>query len=112
MAADSITRAHGSAGAYLLCSTPRTGSTLLCELLESTGVAGHPASYFRKPDEDAFAAQWVIPSPSDGASGYAAFLKAALAAGTTGNGVFAARIMWGTLDVLVERLGAMFPGIA
>jgi trehalose 2-sulfotransferase len=108
-AGSSSTGAHGTAGAYLLCSTPRTGSTLLCGLLESTGVAGHPASYFRRPDEDAFAAQWVIPSPSDGASSYAAFLKAALAAGTTDNGVFAARIMWGTLHELVGRLRTMFP---
>ena len=32
-----FTGAYGSAGAYLLCSTPRTGSTLLCGLLESHG---------------------------------------------------------------------------
>ena len=107
-----ITGAHGSAGSYLLCSTPRTGSTLLCGLLESTGVAGHPASYFRRPDEDAFAAQWAIPRPSDGVSSYADFLEAALSAGTTDNGVFAARIMWGTLDELVERMGTVFPEFA
>ena len=107
-----ITGAYGCTGAYLLCSTPRTGSTLLCGLLESTGVAGHPASYFRLPDQDAFAAQWVIPSPSDGASSYADFLGAALAAGTTDNGVFGARIMWGTLDELVGRLRTVFPDLA
>jgi LPS sulfotransferase NodH len=107
-----ITGAYGCTGAYLLCSTPRTGSTLLCGLLESTGVAGHPASYFRRPDQDAFAAQWVIPSPSDAGSGYADFLEAALAAGTTDNGVFGARIMWGTLDELVGRLCTVFPDIA
>jgi len=32
--------------AYLVCSTPRSGSTLLCELLKSTGVAGRPDEYF------------------------------------------------------------------
>jgi len=31
---------------YLVCATARSGSTLLCGLLESSGVAGHPASYF------------------------------------------------------------------
>jgi LPS sulfotransferase NodH len=45
-------------------------------------------------------------------SNYARFLEAALSAGTTDNGVFAARIMWGTLDELVERLGTMFPDLA
>jgi trehalose 2-sulfotransferase len=107
-----ITDAHGRTGAYLLCGTPRTGSTLLCGLLESTGVAGHPASYFRRTDEEAFATQWDIPRPSDGGPSYAGFLEAALAAGTTDNGVFAARIMWGTLDELVGRLRTMFPDLA
>src|SRR3954447_11167479 len=32
--------------AYLVCATPRSGSTLLCELLKSTGLAGRPAEYF------------------------------------------------------------------
>ena len=107
-----IAGTHGQTGAYLLCGTPRTGSTLLCGLLESTGVAGHPESYFRKPDEDAFAAQWAIPRLSDGDFSYADFLKAALAAGTTDNGVFAARIMWGTLDELVGRLRTMYSDCA
>ncbi len=40
---------------YVLCGTPRTGSTLLCSLLCSTGVLGRPESYFREPDEVAWA---------------------------------------------------------
>lgn len=35
---------------------------------------------------------------------YSEFVRAALAAGRTGNRIFAARIMWGTLDRLVDRL--------
>ena len=31
---------------YLVCATPRTGSTLLCEALISTGLGGHPREYF------------------------------------------------------------------
>src|SRR3954470_5825583 len=31
---------------YLVCATPRSGSTLLCHLLDQTGVAGHPEEYF------------------------------------------------------------------
>src|SRR3712207_7978474 len=31
---------------YLVCATPRSGSTLLCHLLEQTGVAGRPEEYF------------------------------------------------------------------
>ncbi|HMF66717.1 MAG TPA: Stf0 family sulfotransferase, partial [Phyllobacterium sp.] len=36
-----------AARSYVICGTPRSGSTLLCDLLESTGIAGRPASYFR-----------------------------------------------------------------
>src|SRR4051795_11891381 len=31
---------------YLVCATPRSGSTLLCESLAATGVAGHPDEFF------------------------------------------------------------------
>ena len=32
---------------YLICSTPRSGSTLLCEALTNTGVAGRPEEYYQ-----------------------------------------------------------------
>ncbi|MBY5933463.1 Stf0 sulfotransferase family protein [Tateyamaria omphalii] len=35
--------------AYILCTSPRSGSTLLCALLRDSGVAGHPKSYFHRP---------------------------------------------------------------
>src|SRR5438046_662736 len=31
---------------YLVCATPRSGSTLLCEALANTGIAGNPKEYF------------------------------------------------------------------
>jgi LPS sulfotransferase NodH len=96
----------------LICATPRTGSSLLCGLLESTGVAGRPQSYFRQPDEQSWAAQWGIVRSSDGAFSYTDYLQAALATGRTENGVFAARIMWGTLGEVVDKLAAVHPGLA
>jgi trehalose 2-sulfotransferase len=33
---------------YLICTTPRSGSTLLCELLAATGIAGRPDEYFQQ----------------------------------------------------------------
>jgi trehalose 2-sulfotransferase len=98
--------------AYLICATPRTGSSLLCGLLNSTGVAGHPESYFREPDEQEFATRWGIASPADGTFGYAGYVHAAIATGSTGNGVFAARIMWGTLDEVVAKLARVYPAFA
>ena len=34
---------------YIICTSPRSGSTLLCKLLEATGVAGVPGSHFHDP---------------------------------------------------------------
>jgi trehalose 2-sulfotransferase len=31
---------------YLICATPRSGSTMLCDALEGTGIAGRPAEHF------------------------------------------------------------------
>ena len=31
---------------YMLCTSPRSGSTLMCRMLHDTGVAGRPLSYF------------------------------------------------------------------
>ena len=93
-----------AATSYLICATPRSGSTLLCGLLASTEVAGRPESYFRAPDQQSWADRWTVSRRADGSIDYRAFVRAARAAGSTPNGVFAARIMWGTLDDLVAQL--------
>jgi trehalose 2-sulfotransferase len=101
-----------SAGSYFICGTPRTGSTLLCGLLRSTGIAGRPESYFRQPDQQAWANRWRIPRGSDGFFDYRDYLRAAIAEGSTDNGVFGARLMWGTLDEVVAKLGVAYPQLA
>jgi len=98
--------------AYFICGTPRTGSSLLLGLLGSTGVAGRPQAYFRAPDEALWADRWQIPRTSGGAFAYADYVRAARAAGTTGNGVFGAKLMWGTLDELVGKLGTVHRDLA
>jgi trehalose 2-sulfotransferase len=98
--------------AYLICGTPRTGSTLLCGLLRSTQVAGMPESYFRQPDEPAWAERWQLPRDAAGGFDYRDYVRAAVAVGSTANGVFGARVMWGTLDEMVARLGAVQPELA
>ncbi len=110
----SMPRCPGAADrpdSYLICATPRSGSSLLCGLLESTGVAGHPESYFRQPDEPSWAARWGIASSTDGSFSYADYVHSAFAAGRTDNGVFAARIMWGTLDELIDKLATVYPDL-
>jgi LPS sulfotransferase NodH len=88
----------------MICGTPRTGSTFLCSLLTSTGVAGRPESYFREQDFRLWADRFGLSAPGDGRLNYAQLVAGAVRFGSTPNGVFAARIMWGTMKVLVKGL--------
>jgi LPS sulfotransferase NodH len=109
---------------YLVCATPRSGSTLFCELLSQTNVAGRPKEYFerlketglpRQPQQyfetvaeaktsiletlgnpslninSLWLAQWQGPD-------YARYLEQILEEGTTPNGVFGSKMMWGYFD--------------
>lgn len=89
---------------YLVCATPRSGSSLLCGLLKSTGLAGNAEEYFWRDDEPFWTRRW-------GTSGFAAYLRAALDRTSTGNGVFAAKVMWGYADELFDKLRGL-PGNA
>lgn len=95
---------------YLLCATPRSGSTLLCGLLRSTGVAGRPASYFRREEWSVYADRWGLPRSAGGAVDVETFVRAVVAAGSTSNGVFGARIMWGTMTELSDALASVHQG--
>ena len=52
-----------------------------------------------------WARRFGVPVDEEGGIDYRRFVHSALQAGSTDNGVFAARIMWGTMSHLVERLG-------
>jgi len=71
----------------ILCCTPRSGSWLLADLLEQTGVAGRPHEWFWRDTVAANTRAWGTETRED-------YLAAALAVGTTPNGVFAAKVMW------------------
>ncbi len=70
---------------YLICATPRTGSYLLCDLLEQTGVAGNPTEYLLAGYRKYWTEQW-------GTSNYAEYHEHVLRTGTTPNGVFGTKV--------------------
>jgi LPS sulfotransferase NodH len=109
--------------AYLICATPRSGSTLLCEALAATGIAGRPDEYFealrdtglpRRPREyfeEADTAELDLPlgdgsGTMEGRAGTPTpwtastawnYLEWVFNRATTPNGIFAAKVMWGYL---------------
>lgn len=46
---------------YIICTSPRSGSTLLCHLLSNTGKSGAPNSHFHEPSLSAWGAYYDIP---------------------------------------------------
>ncbi len=92
--------------AYVICGTPRSGSTLLCEMLWATKAAGRPNSYYREQDVLHWAEQWGLSHP-DGLETAAfdrAYLAAMREAGSAGTGLFGLRIMKASLADASRRL--------
>ena len=114
---------------YLVCATPRSGSTLVCQTLIRTGVAGRPEEYFealrstgvpRRPEEyfhessdrtilDHLGEQESSFNPQPRSplwsrTAYDRYLDWVLEAGTTPNGVFGAKLMWGYLEDFTSLL--------
>jgi len=82
---------------YLICATNRSGSFLLCEALKNTGIAGNPEEYFWRDDEPFWKERWKV-------SDYGDYLSKAIEQGTSSNGVFGAKLMWGYFDDFVGKL--------
>ncbi|HSS32089.1 MAG TPA: Stf0 family sulfotransferase [Solirubrobacterales bacterium] len=114
---------------YLVCATPRSGSTLVCHALSETGVAGRPEEYFealrhsgrpRRPEEyflgvedqsirdhlgeRAIGSEPPSRSPLWSRAAYDRYLEWVFEAGTTDNGVFGAKLMWGYFGDFVSLL--------
>ena len=114
---------------YLVCATPRSGSTLVCHALSETGVAGRPEEYFealrhsgrpRRPEEyflgvddqsirdhlgeRAIGSEPPPRSPLWSRAAYDRYLDWAFETGTTENDVFGAKLMWGYFGEFISLL--------
>jgi trehalose 2-sulfotransferase len=123
--------------AYIVCSTQRSGSTYLCRLLARTGVAGNPEEYFEARAETGtppHPGYFLAGLPRTGAGirdderptdapdysnlrtvdGWRAHLERTFRLGTSGNGVFATKLMWNQLPDLEQHATALaeFAGLA
>ena len=85
---------------YVICTAPRTGSSLLASALDRTGVAGHPAEYF-----DAHARNEDVWRRRLGIGSEAEYWDKVVSAGTTPNGVFGLKLHQHQWPALRRRLG-------
>ena len=98
---------------YVLCSNPRSGTTLLCDLLTRTGQAGCPDSYFQERFLDGWAEGWGLPTPvsADASEAARRYVAAARLAGQGGTPVFGLRLMAPDLDFACRWLDRLHPGL-
>ena len=90
---------------------PRSGSTLLCDLLFKTGIAGRPNSFFRPQSMADFATGWNVPVQTlDGFD--QSYIDTVLMHGSAGTGCFGMRIMWNNIARLSARLGMLHPEVS
>jgi trehalose 2-sulfotransferase len=108
--------------AFLVCATQRSGSTLLCELLKGTEVAGvpdeffeplrstglprQPRQYFEAPEVQDIAESLppVDPGRTEQPGEFVGWFEYAIHRGTTPNGVFSAKMMWNYFDDFRARV--------
>lgn len=98
---------------FFICHTLRCGSTLLCDALSGTGVAGYAEEYFPERsssgelyvatvaalrDPDTWECDWT-------STPFQQCLDRVLGSGTTSNGVFAAKVKWPNIPCFSEMLG-------
>lgn len=82
---------------YIIASTQRSGTHLLCSILRSTGVAGSPGEFFLAKPGETWEKRWNSPSRD-------AYIERVLQENTGPNGVFGAVVMWSYFERMLEML--------
>jgi trehalose 2-sulfotransferase len=97
---------------YVICTSPRSGSTLLCKLLAATGVAGNPDSYFHRPSISAWVTTFGLTAEPSFPEReiLAAVFRAAVAKGSLETGIFGLRLQGGSFDFFTKKLAVLYPG--
>jgi LPS sulfotransferase NodH len=70
----------------MICATPRSGSTLLCEALRNTGLAGNPDEYFGPMHVKRWNEEWKTKSEIE-------YLEKVIEQGRGENGVWGMKVM-------------------
>lgn len=82
---------------YLVCSTGRSGSTLLCKTLNTLQCCGHPEEYFHHTGNRGLNLKHDL-------DGFLEYFNSILREGTTSNGTFGIKMHWWQLDSFLKIL--------
>jgi LPS sulfotransferase NodH len=82
---------------YVVCSTPRSGSTFLCQALASTGVAGTPMEYFNPVTRSILSRRWGC------GSGLTAYVESLKERRTSRTGILGIKLHWHQLEAIRDE---------
>ena len=91
---------------YMVCSVPRCGSSLLCELLCNTEVAGAPTEFFDPELMQRFRERWGAATPDE-------YMDRLIDKKTSPNGLFGIKVHWAQLEPALGDVDPadVFPGL-
>ena len=98
---------------YIICTSPRSGSTLLCMLLEETGRLGNPNSHFHNPSLFSWLETYELHNVnfSSKQEALSAIFGAAIARGTGDTGVFGLRLQRGSFEFFMQQTSMLYSGM-
>jgi LPS sulfotransferase NodH len=82
---------------YIIASTQRSGTHLLCSILRSTRIAGSPGEFFVSKPGETWEKLWGAPSREG-------YIERVLQDNTGANGVFGAVVMWSYFEQMLQML--------
>lgn len=98
---------------FVICTTPRSGSTLLCKMLAETGVTGYPDSHFHTPSVARWLETFALEDQKFASKKEAlhAIFDAARVRGTAGTSIFGLRMQRGSFDYFIQQTSVLLPEI-
>lgn len=91
---------------YIICTSPRSGSTLLCKLLSATNKSGKPDSHFHSPSVSDWAGYYNLPldACADERELLTEIFRAACIRGTGNTGIFGLRLQERSVEYFLQKL--------
>ena len=89
---------------YIIYATQRSGSTLLCEALRKTKVAGRPGEYFTIEHARGYSHRWGVPFRDRNTHHLGEDYFKRVYETATPNGVFGVKILWGSFSYCQEQI--------
>jgi LPS sulfotransferase NodH len=98
---------------YVICTSPRSGSTLLCSLLREAGNAGFPDSHFHAPSLEKWLGSYGFRGDdfTTRQDALKAVFKSAREYGKGSSDIFGMRLQRHSFDFFMEQLGVLHPSL-